>query len=101
MLNEQEEAAYLLTPVAIRERAEKLYELGLQGRLEHFSIDERALPTVAKRVLDVIRAEHPNPEAIPYHARWRHFSVGGVDRARELSTLLSSASADERLRAKF
>ncbi|MGF1609488.1 MAG: URC4/urg3 family protein, partial [Kiloniellales bacterium] len=45
-------------------------------------VPERLAPT-ADYVLDTIRAAYPSLQ-IPYHARWRHFAVGGRDRWAEL-----------------
>jgi hypothetical protein len=95
------EAAYLATARAVRERAEQLYGLGLGGQLLHFEIDEAALPRVVERVLAVLRRNHATLADIPYHARWRHFAAGGVDRAGELERRLGALDADERLRARF
>jgi hypothetical protein len=98
---ERFEAAYLSTPEAIRERAEQLYALARAGSLEYFALDEGELPKLARRVLDVTRATYPNVRDIPYHARWRHFSAGGIDRLAELDAALAPLDPDERLCAKF
>src|SRR5262249_55069394 len=74
------EARYLLTPRAIRDRAEALFRLGLEGRLEHFAVDEARLWAVVNRVVAVTRRAYPDISRIPYHARYRHFGAGGVDR---------------------
>lgn len=50
-----------------------------RGVTEHFAIDRGKLPAAADYVIDVIRAEYPTLD-IPYHSRWRHFGVGGIDR---------------------
>jgi hypothetical protein len=98
---------YLRSPRAIRERCEALYDLGARGRLEHWSIAEGALGSIAERVVRVTRAAYPDVRAIPKHSRWRHFGVGGVDRAGELDERLSRvgltgpAHDEERLAARF
>jgi hypothetical protein len=87
----EQEASYLLTPRAIRDRAEELYSLCQDGKLEHFTLDEARLERVADRVVQVTRNAYPDIRKIPYHARWRHFGVGGKDRI---------ASFDQRVRAR-
>jgi hypothetical protein len=91
--------AYLRTPRAIRERAAAVLALGEADRLAHFAIELAALPGVVDRVLALVRARYPSPAQIPYHSRWRHFDVGGVDRAGELAARLGPGA--ERLRARF
>lgn len=71
--------ATLRDPATIRERAHRVLMLGLEKKLEHFSIDLSNLDVAAGIVADVIRENYPDLD-IPYHSRWRHFSVGGVDR---------------------
>ena len=94
---QQAELAYLRTPGAVRARAAEVLALAEAGRLAHFTLDAAALPAVVDRVLALIRARYPGPQQIPYHSRWRHFDVGGVDRGAELA----SAPPAERLRARF
>jgi Protein of unknown function (DUF1688) len=98
---ELREVRYLRTPEAIRERAEGLYALGLSGRLAHFRVDEARLASVAELVVRTTRDVYPDVRTIPYHSRWRHFSVGGVDRVGRLDERLSAMGPDERLRSKF
>jgi hypothetical protein len=93
-------AAYLLTPVAIRERAQALLRLAEQDALPHFIYRADRLPAAADYVLETIRANYPDLR-IPFHSRWRHFSVGGVDRWRRLSQELAGVDAAERARVRF
>jgi hypothetical protein len=99
--DDEDEARYLATPRAIRERAEALFARGLDGKLGHFAIDESRLDVVAERVLAVTRRSYPDLAAIPYHSRWRHFDAGGVDRAAKLARALGEAPPDERLAAEL
>ncbi|MFL5357377.1 URC4/urg3 family protein [Archangium sp.] len=92
--------AYLRSPRAIRERCRALLELGLAGKLKHFSVDMERLPAVADYVLDVTRAAYPTLE-IPVHSRWGHFDVGGVRRNAELDARLAPLPPAERARAKL
>lgn len=96
-----DEADYLLTAQAVRDRAEAMYTLASKGELEHFTIDESQLPALARRVVEITRAVYPDVRAIPYHARWRHFGAGNVDRVAALNARLSGLDPDERLGAKL
>ena len=69
----------LLSASAVRERANRLLELGVAGKLDHFAVDIDRLPVVADYVIETIRQNYPDLE-IPFHARWRHFEAGQIDR---------------------
>jgi hypothetical protein len=90
-------ADYLRTTVAIRERCGALLALAEADRLEHFAVDPARLDAVAELVVHVTRESYPELE-IPYHSRWRHFSVGGVDR---VASLAPAGDAAERGRRAF
>lgn len=90
----------LLKPTVIRERAQEMLQLGLDGRLSHFSVHPERLETCADYVLATIRRNYPTLE-IPFHARWRHFSVAGVDRWRTLDEAAGFADAGARGRAAY
>jgi hypothetical protein len=101
MNDDAAEAAYLKTPQAIRERCGRVYGLALEGKLDHWSVDEAELDAIARRVVRTTHAHYPDVRAIPGHSRWRHFSAGGVDRVAALDRLLGPVSDDERLAARF
>jgi hypothetical protein len=86
---------------AVRDRAEHVFARAARGELAHFRLDESRLDDVASRVVRVTQAEYPDVRAIPYHSRWRHFGVGGVDRTAALSARTRALGADERLAAQF
>ncbi|PZU93445.1 MAG: DUF1688 domain-containing protein [Chelatococcus sp.] len=90
----------LLKPAAVRTRAHEMLELGLAGSLLHFTVDVGRLEACADYVLDTIRRNYPSLE-IPFHARWRHFVVGGEDRWAALDRKAGFASAAERGRAAY
>ncbi|HEX4339913.1 MAG TPA: URC4/urg3 family protein [Polyangiaceae bacterium] len=94
------EALYLTTPRAIRDRAEAMYALAASGKLRSFTLDEGKLGDAVDAVIDVTRAAYPDVSRIPYHARYRHFGAGGVDRLARLDAELASRSAEDRLRAR-
>jgi hypothetical protein len=99
--NAETEARYLMSARAVRERCTALFELGLRGELEHWSIDEARMPELAEYVANVTRAAYPDVKRIPYHGRYRHFSAGGIDRLAELERLLARQSTEERVMSEF
>lgn len=76
---QESEALSLLNASAVRERAHEMLTLGLEGKLDHFAVDLSKLAEAARRTLAATRAAYPDLQ-IPFHARWRHFEAGGVDR---------------------
>ena len=73
---------YIFSPKAIRDKAQKIYDLSLEGKT-NFQVNEDKLPEVSKYVLEVIHSNYPTL-TIPFHSRWGHFNVGGVDRVKKL-----------------
>jgi hypothetical protein len=96
---EEKDLSYLRSTLAIRERCEKLYQAALNGKT-HFSIQLEKLPEVAERVIEVTRAQYPSLD-IPFHSRWNHFRVGGVDRVADLDRRIAALPLDERVRIKL
>jgi hypothetical protein len=76
--SETGQAKGLLTPAAVRERAHQMLEIGVAGGLAPWRVDLDRLPEAARYVAAVIRDRYPSLAA-PFHARWRHFAVDGVD----------------------
>ncbi len=91
---------YLRSAGAVREQSGRVLQLARADKTRHFVLNEFALPKLADLVAEVTHASYPTLE-VPFHARWRHFSVGGVDREAELDSLLSPDDDDERARAKL
>jgi hypothetical protein len=89
---ELEAARKLLSAAAVRERAHRLFDHALAGRLDHFTVDLNRLDACADEVVATVRQAYPGLD-IPFHARWRHFSVGGFDR---WSAVVGSASWPDR-----
>ena len=73
------DALSLLTADAVRSRAQMMLDVGLRDGLAHFRIDPDRTGVVADAVLATIQKSYPSLE-IPFHARWRHFVLDGVDR---------------------
>jgi hypothetical protein len=90
----------LLKPAAIRARAREMLELGEAGKLLHFTVHPERLEACADYVLDTIRANYPTLD-IPFHARWRHFVVAGIDRWNVLDLGAHFADAAERGRGAY
>jgi hypothetical protein len=72
-----EAAAFsLLSAQAVRERAQAMLAIGLDGRLPNFLVELDKLETAAELVLATTRKNYPALD-IPLHSRWRHFALGG------------------------
>ena len=76
--SEAAQARGLLNPAAVRERAEEMLTIGVAGGLEHWRVDLDRLPAVARYVAALTRERYPTLD-VPFHARWRHFELDGVD----------------------
>jgi len=90
----------LLSASAVRARADAMLALGRENRLLYFAVDPDRLPAAADYVLATIRANYPALD-IPFHARWRHFTVGGVDRWRAIAGPAAFPDPGARARAAF
>ena len=95
------ELAYLRTPVAIRERAEKMLKYVEDGRSAWFAVDANGLEAAVQATLAVTRRRFANPAAIPFHSRWRHFETGGHDRWAVLSRRLARLAPEEIARRRM
>jgi hypothetical protein len=71
--------ARLRSPEAIRGRCREILAQADAGELAHFSLHRERLHGTADYVLATIEDRYPDLD-IPFHSRWRHFQVGGVDR---------------------
>jgi hypothetical protein len=92
---------YLRTPAAIRERAEKVLKYVEDGRSAWFALDSNGLEQAVQATLAVTRERFPNPAAIPFHSRWRHFEAGGHDRWAALAPKLAHLPKDEIARRRM
>ncbi|MFE1600553.1 URC4/urg3 family protein [Methylobacterium sp. ID0610] len=96
----RQDARWLLTPEAVRSRADGLLALGLEGGLAHFAVHPDKLGACADAVVETIREAYPDLD-IPYHARWRHFAAGGFDRWGSLLHAAPWEDVAARARAAF
>ena len=85
---------WLRSASAVRARCNSVFEGCRRGGLDHFMLDERRFDAAADCVIETMRAAYGEFD-IPLHSRWRHFSVGGVDRWGQLRARLGDASRDE------
>ena len=90
----------LLTAAAVRERAREMLEIGIAGGLDHWRVDLDRLPETARYVAAVIRDQYPTL-AVPFHARWRHFAVDGVDLWGPVAESRAWPDAANRARTEF
>ncbi|MGF1478689.1 MAG: URC4/urg3 family protein [Cyanophyceae cyanobacterium] len=81
---------YLLSPQAVRDRTQQLFDRCCREQLAHFRYDPSQLDRVADYVIATMQEQYPNGN-VPFHSRWRHFDVGGVPRQQQLDEALSSA----------
>ncbi|KAH8668829.1 hypothetical protein BX600DRAFT_460779 [Xylariales sp. PMI_506] len=88
---------YLLSLEAVRERAQKVFQIAKSGSLTNFNYDEARLPEVAEFVIGVIQRDFgPDKYAvIPPHGRWQHFDVGNVARIAALLEKWTSEGVDK------
>ena len=96
----ERDALSLLTAQAVRDRAGMMLEIGLRDGLSHFTIDLDRMDGVADAVLATIRKNYPSLQ-IPFHARWRHFSINGVDRWAQIADRVKWPDRAARARAEF
>lgn len=92
--------AWLRSPATIRQRCGEMLALAEAGTLDHFAIDSSRLATAADEVVQTIRTDYPTLD-IPYHSRWRHFDLGGIDRWQQLAAGLAGTSAEELARIRI
>ncbi len=94
--------ARLRAPATIRERAEMVLRYVEDGQSPHFSVNPNGLETAVRLTLAVIHERFPDPRRVPFHARWRHFEVGGRDRWAALAkTLKGDAAERARIRVEL
>lgn len=76
---------YILSPKAIRDQAKKVFDYTIAGE-GYFTYNADKLQPTVDYVLAVIRKNYPDLQ-IPFHSRWGHFRVGGIDRAKQFETM--------------
>ena len=90
---------FLLSPKAVRQSAEAIFEL-TQAKKTHFDYHPEKFNEVVDYVIEVINENYPTHN-IPFHSRWGHFRVGGINRAQVLSEKISNRDQMEQARIKL
>ena len=93
-------ARSLLSAHAVRERAHEMLAAGLRGELGHFTVDMESLSSAAQAVSELIRVNYPDGN-VPFHARWRHFVLGGRDLWAERAAQTAWQSPAAKARTEF
>jgi hypothetical protein len=86
---------YILSPQAVRERSQKLFELTCAGKGE-FTFDSTKWDLVTNYVYQTILEKYPKFD-IPFHSRLGHFRAGGVDRLKWPELGLEKLSKKEKV----
>ncbi|MBM3622013.1 MAG: DUF1688 family protein [Alphaproteobacteria bacterium] len=72
------------------------------GQSPHFSVNPNGLENAVRLTLAAIHERFPDARRVPFHARWRHFEVGGRDRWAALArTLKVDAAERARIRVEL
>ena len=71
-------ARSLLSASAVRERSHELLAVALTGGLSEWRVDLDRLAAAADLTAQVVREAYPDLR-VPFHARWRHFMIGGCN----------------------
>lgn len=77
-MTEAETARWLLSAKAVRSRAHEMLALAEAGDLPDWRLDLGRLDAAADLTAETVRLNYPDLK-VPFHARWRHFVVGGRD----------------------
>ncbi|HEU0217168.1 MAG TPA: DUF1688 family protein [Stellaceae bacterium] len=70
----------ILTAEAVRESCGVVFAAVERGETPHFRVHLDRLDDAAALVIETTRRRYPDL-CVPFHSRWRHFAVGGIDRA--------------------
>ena len=73
----------------------------VDGQSKWFQFDANGLETAVQATLAVTRERFPDPAAIPFHSRWRHFEAGGRDRWSALAGRLNGLPPEEIARRRM
>ena len=90
---------HYLSPEFVRECAERIFAETRLGNT-YFEYHPEKLAPTCDFVLEVIRENYPSLE-IPFHSRWGHFRVGGVDRTLWLKEKFKAVAPLEMARIQF
>lgn len=99
MTTQQSSLDFLLSTEAIRDRAQKIYRLTLEGKT-NFKINENKFNDVVEYVYQTIQKNYPDFN-IPFHSRWGHFRANKIDREIWLSEKIGNKDPMEKARIKL
>jgi len=74
--------------------------IGLKDELPHFRVEPARLDAAVDLVLASIDKNYPTRD-VPFHARWRHFVIGGQDRWAAIADRTTWSDRHARARAEF
>jgi hypothetical protein len=77
-----------------------MLDAALQGDVPEWRVDLGRLSVAADLTADAVRANYPDLN-VPFHARWRHFVVGGRDLWAERAAGVAWPDPRSRARAEF
>lgn len=86
---------FLLSPLAIRQSAEAIFELTKNGKT-NFTYHPEKFDEVVDYTIEVIKANYPTLD-IPFHSRWGHFRVGGINRVDSLDEKLKALGITDKM----
>ncbi len=92
--------AILRSPATIRARCERIFAAAESDSLPHFELNMVRLETAAGYVTDMISHRYPTLD-IPFHSRWRHFTIGDLDLWGDLQANLRHLDPDELARVRI
>jgi hypothetical protein len=95
----EKEIDYLLSPTAIRDQAQKIFDYCRQGK-SHFEYHPEKFESTVEFVIKIIQKNYPDLN-IPFHSRWGHFRAGGINRVQLLDERLKNLSPLDRARTKL
>lgn len=93
-------ASGLLSAAAVRQRCAAMFDLGLAGKLEHFTLDVARLDALADQVAEML-SETAGENGAPFYGCWRSFEAGGHDRWSMLGAYRQWPEVREMGRAAF
>ena len=93
-------ALTLLNARAVRERAHRMFAIGLDGKLPNFHIHLDRMDSAVELVLETTRKAYPSLD-VPFHSRWRHFVTNNVNRWADIANQTKWPDPAARSRAEF
>ncbi|KAE8314362.1 hypothetical protein BDV41DRAFT_534174 [Aspergillus transmontanensis] len=91
------EIKYILSLQAVRERAQRVFQLAEANQINHFEYHEDRFDAAVQYVANIIKRDF-GPDKyhlIPPHGRWQHFEVGGTPRIKDLLSRWEGAGYDK------